>query len=110
MESNVVKFILENIYLFLPIGILGISITLYLYYTGKKEDIKLKDDLKDNYLVFSKFNINIYVLIYLFILTMMIIIGLLSNLIIPIIIGGFIALIPIVAFFLTKIKTKNFKG
>ena len=109
MESNVVKFILENIYLFLPLGISGISITLYLYYTGKKEDITVKDDLNADDLVLSKFNINVYVLIYLFIFTMMIIIGLLSNLIIPIIIGGLIALVPIVVFFLTKFKTNDSK-
>ena len=109
MESNVVKFILENIYIFIPLGSAGIVATCYLYYTGKTADKKIKDNLDDDYVVFSKININFFVIIYLFIFVMMIIIGALSDFLFPAIIGGVFTLIPIILLILTKSLLKSCK-
>ena len=109
MESNVVSFIVENIFLFLPLGLAGIIITLYLYFTSKREGIEEKDDLNSDYLKLSRFNVNVYVLIYLFIFIMMIIIGLFSNFILPVIAGGSIALIPIIMVIFVKFLTNHSK-
>ena len=106
MESNVVKFIVENIYLFFPLGISGIAITLYLYYTGKKEENDVKEELDADYIVLSKLKLNVYVLIYLFIFVMMLIIGALSDFIFPVIIGGAMALIPIILMIPVKNSSK----
>ena len=109
MESNVVSFIVENIFLFLPLGIIGIIVTLFLYLTGKKEEAREEDDLDADYVVLLKTNINVYVLIYLFIFFMMILIGILSNFVIPVVVGGVLASIPIVMMILVKIKTNRSK-
>ena len=47
MENNVVSFIAENIFLFLPLVITGIVVTLYLYITGSRDGTEIKDDLDD---------------------------------------------------------------
>ena len=104
MENNVVSFIAENIFLFLPLGIIGIVATIYLYVTGARDGTEEKEDLDVDYIVLSKFNVNVYVLIYLFIFVMMIVIGLLSNFIIPVIIGGIFASIPIVIVSISRLK------
>ena len=104
MESNVVTFIVDNIFFFLPLGVIGIVATLYLYFTAKKDGSEIKDDLEADYIVVSKYSLNVYVLIYLFIFVMMMIMGLLSyESKIPVIVGGILALIPIIAFYLVKI-------
>ena len=109
MENSVVGFIIENIILFTVLGTIGVVITIYLFLTGEKVDQETKDDLESDYISISKFKFNIYVLVYLFIVIMMIIIGVLSNFITPIIIGGIIALIPIFLLTLLKIKVNNTK-
>jgi hypothetical protein len=104
MDNNVVSFIAENIFLFLPLGIIGIVATIYLYVTGERKGTEEKEDLDVDYIALSKFNVNIYVLIYLFIFIMMIVIGLLSNFIIPLIIGGIFASIPMVIVSISRLK------
>ena len=106
MENNVVNFIVENIFLFLPLGFTGIIITFYLYLTGKREKQSKEDNLDVDYINLSKFKINVYILIYLFICVMMIIIGVLSDFIVPTTIGVLLALIPIVLM-IGGIKHKN---
>ena len=96
MENNIVSFIIENIFLFLPVGIAGIIVTIYLYYTGKKDGKIIKDNLEADYITFLKYKINIFVLVYLFIFTIMIVIGILSSFYIPIIVGAIFALIPVI--------------
>jgi len=107
MESNVVSFIMENIFLFLPIGIIGIVVTLYLYMTGKKIETEDKVEVDSNDLKVLKITVNAYVLIYIFIFMMLIIIGLLSNFITPVIIGGALALIPIVLMSIVRWKSSQ---
>ncbi|MBN2065224.1 MAG: hypothetical protein JW771_00250 [Candidatus Thermoplasmatota archaeon] len=96
METNVVSFIVENIFLFLPIGVIGIVVTLYLYFTGKREEDEQKEHLTADYFTISSFTINIYSIVYLFICVMIVIIALLSNFIIPAIVGSVCASIPLV--------------
>jgi len=110
MESSVVGFIMENIILFLVLGTIGIVITIYLFLTGEKVDQETKDNLESDYISISKFKFNIYVLVYLFIVIMIIIIGVFSNFIKPISIGGIIALIPVFLLTLLKIKVNTTKG
>ena len=107
MESNVVSFIMENIFLFLPLGIIGIVVTLYLYMTGEKVETEDKEDVDSNNLKLSKMTVNVYVLIYMFIFMMLIITGLLSNFIIPIMIGGALAFIPIILMSIVRWKSSQ---
>ena len=104
MENNVVTFITENIFLFLPLVTIGIVTTLYLYITGTRDGTEEKDDLDADYIVLAKLNVNIYVLIYLYIFSMMIIIGLLSNFVIPVLIGGILASIPMIMIQISRLK------
>ena len=104
MESDIVSFITENIFLFLPLVTIGIVTTLYLYMTGTRDGTEEKDDLDADYTILAKLNINVYVIIYFFILSMMIIIGLFSNFVIPVLIGGILASIPIIMMYISKLK------
>jgi len=104
MENNVIIFITENIFLFLPLVVIGIIATIYLYVTGSRDGIEEKEDLDVDHIVLSKFNVNVYVLIYLFIFAMMIVMGWLSNFIIPVIIGGIFASIPIIIVSISRLK------
>ena len=83
METNIISFIIENIYLFLPLGIAGITITLILLFTGQKDGAEHQENLKTDNIYLVTYPINIYLLIYLFIWAMMLIMGLTSNFIIP---------------------------
>lgn len=96
MESNVVGFITENIFLFLPLGIIGIVATLYLYFTGKQEEDEARENLDADYLMVCSFKVNIYSMIYLFICMMIVSISLLSNFIVPAIVGSVFASIPLI--------------
>jgi hypothetical protein len=109
MENTVIEFIIDNIFLFLPLGITGIVITLILLFTSKQESIPEPDDLASDYKTIFNIRVNIYVLVYLFIWIMIIIIGLLSNFFIPTFIGGIIAAIPLILLVLIEFKTKNSK-
>jgi len=109
MATNVITYISENIFLFLPLGITGITVTILLYLTGKKEEPGKKDDLDVDYIKISKFKINVYVLIYFFIFAMMIITGFLSDFAIPVLVGGSLASIPIILTVLVKIKSRHSK-
>ena len=104
MENNVVSFITENIFLFLPLVTIGIVTTLYLYITGTRDGTEEKDDLDADYIVLAKLNVNIYVLIYLYIFSIMIIIGLLSTFVIPVLIGGILASIPMIMIQISRLK------
>jgi hypothetical protein len=109
MATNVITYISENLFLFLPLGIAGVSITIYLYFTGKKEEPEKEKDLNVDFIKFSKLKINIYVLIYSFIFTMYIITGFLSDFVVPILVCGCITLIPIILTVIANYKTKDSK-
>jgi len=109
MEKTVVQFIVENILLFLPLGITGIVVTIILFFMSKQENIPETEDLNSDFKTIFNFRLNIYVLVYLFIWIMIIIIGLSSNFIIPTIIGGIIAAIPLILMMLIELLTKNSK-
>jgi hypothetical protein len=109
MEKTVIQFILENIMLFLPVGITGIVVTVILFFISKRENIHESEDLKSDFITLFNIRLNIYVLVYLFIWIIIIIIGLSSNFIIPTIIGGIIAAIPLILMTLIELRTKNSK-
>jgi TRAP-type C4-dicarboxylate transport system permease large subunit len=108
MENTVVSFIVENIFLFLPLGLTGIIATLFLYFTGKKENIEQHEDEVSDEWFLPKIRVNIYFLIYLLIWIVIIIIGVLSDFVIPTVVGGTIAVIPLVVMLLVS-KTKKSK-
>ena len=93
--------------MFLPLGIIGIVTTIYLYVTGARDGTEEKEDLDVDYMALSKFNVNVYVLIYLFIFVMMFIMGFLSNFAIPVIVGGVLAAIPMIMLIFVKFRTNR---
>jgi hypothetical protein len=110
METNVVTFILENIYLFLPLGLAGIIITLALIFTSKKTGAESKDDISTDYYTLYGLKINVYLAAYSIICIIMIITGILSQLYTPIALGGIIAIIPILFVIILQAKGKQLKG
>lgn len=109
MEKTIVQFILENIFLFFPLGVLGIISTIVLFFISKKDSTTEPENLESDFRKIFKIRINIYVLIYLFIWIMISIIGFLSNYIIPTAIGAIIAAIPLILLKIVEFKTKNVK-
>ena len=109
MENTIVNFIVENIFLFLPVGLTGIIVTLFLFFTGKKENIEQHEDMVSDEWFLPKIRINNYILIYLFVWIVIIIIGVLSDFIIPTVVGGTIAVIPLVVMMLVGYRTKKSK-
>lgn len=107
METNVVSFIVENIFLFLPLGIIGIAVTVYLYFTGTRQEGEHKENFDDDYLTIFSFTVNIYSMIYLFICVMIVIIALLSNFIIPAIVGSIFASIPLILMSIIRWKFRR---
>jgi len=110
MENNFITYILENIFLFLPLFLVGIVVTLYLYITGKKDHFTEKKDADTDYIKLAKYKINVYVLIYLFLCITLIVLGILSNFILPTFIGGLIALIPIIMIAILRFFSNDSKA
>ena len=105
METNVANFIAQNIMIFIPLGLIGIGLTLFLIFTAKKDKVEKNKEieLKHEISLFNKkFDINI--LAYLFIFFMMIIIGLLSEFYVPTLIGSIIAIMPVIILLTLKYK------
>lgn len=109
MEKNLAQFILENIFLFLPIVTLGIVSTVVLMFISKKENRAETENLESDFTTIFRIRLNIYFLVYLFIWIMILTIGLFSDFIIPTITGGIIATIPLVLLILVDYKTKKLK-
>jgi len=108
MEKSIIDFIIENIFLFLPLVLIGIGITIYLYFTGKNDNGKKEYVVGNDKIKIGKYNINAYILIYLFLVFMMILIGFLSDdFIIPTIVCTVIASIPIIMMILQKYILKK---
>lgn len=109
MENTIVNFIVENIFLFLPVGLTGIIVTLFLYFTGKKENIEQNEDVVFDEWFLPKIRVNVLVLVYLFIWIVLIMIGVFSDFVIPTVIGGTIAVIPLIATMLVRCRIKKSK-
>jgi len=109
MENTVIEFIIKNIFLFLPLGIAGIVITIFLFFTSKRESLPEPDDLESDYKILFHIRMNIYLVIYFFIWIMVILIGVFSDFIVPTIVSGTIAAIPLILMILSDYRTKKSK-
>ena len=109
MEKTIVQFILDNIFLFLPLGATGIIATIVLLFLPKQEASQKYEDVKPDVMTFLKIRLNIYMGVYLFVWIMMVIIGVLSDFLIPTLIGGIIAAVPLIVLMLPELKTKKQK-
>jgi len=109
MENTVIEFIIKNIFLFLPLGIAGIVITIFLLLTSKRESLPEPDDLEADYKTLFHIRMNIYMVIYFFIWIMVILIGVFSDFIVPTIVSGTIAAIPLILMILSDYRTKKSK-
>lgn len=110
MEKTIVQFILDNIFLFVPLGITGIIATIVLFFLPKKVTSEVSEDLSIDFVTFLKIRVNIYVGVYLFVWLLILIIGLLSDFLVPTIIGGIIASIPLLVLMFLERKTNKSKG
>lgn len=101
---------MENIpiHLFI-VGIAALIITIILCITGKKNKVKEKIETDIDYIIIFKISISIVTIIYLIRLIMMFSTGMISNFYIPAIIGGIIALFPIIVLALIRYTTDKFK-
>ena len=98
---------LENLVIVLPIGLFSIGLTLYLILQGKRDktDKSLTFDCR-NFHIFSK-QIDMILVIYLFLIITMAFIGFSSNFIIPSIFGFIFSVIPA---FLLIVAKRNHGG
>ncbi|MEF8849039.1 MAG: hypothetical protein V5A68_07920 [Candidatus Thermoplasmatota archaeon] len=97
MESNIVSYIMENLLVFIPIGVTGVLATVILLITGKDETIQKKKlsserDIK----LFEIKHFNIFDGVYLFIAIMLFLIGIYTNFLTPSLIGFGIACTPLI--------------
>lgn len=106
MERTIVQFIIENIFLFLPLGIAGVVITAILMFLPKKNIPQQEEPVSDIITLFT-IRIDLYILVYFFVWIMITIIGLLSNYIVPTLIGSVIAAIPLILLQLIKLKSSK---
>lgn len=104
MERTIVQFMIENIFLFLPIGIAGIVATAVLIFLPKKDTIPQQEVSTSDVITLFRFRFDLYFGVYLFIWISMIIIGLLSDYILPTLIGSVIAALPLILLQLLKLK------
>jgi hypothetical protein len=109
MEKTIVQFILDNIFLFLPLGATGIIATIVLFFLPKQGTTRKDEDMKSDIITFLKIRLNIYVVVYLFVWMMIIIIGVLSDFLIPTLISGIIAAVPFVILILLEHMTNKSK-
>ena len=96
MEQNIVQFITDNIMFFLPLGIIGIVSTIILYFTGARNDKNRCNKDTNFHIILLNRKFNYFFSIYIFIFSMILIIGFLSKFYLAAIIGGCIAFIPII--------------
>lgn len=109
MEKTIVQFILDNIFLFLPLGATGIIATIVLLVLPKQETSQKYEDVKPDIIIFFKIRLNVYMGVYLFVWIMIIIIGVLSDFLILTLIGGIIAAVPLIVLTLLEYKTNKSK-
>lgn len=109
MERTIVQFIIDNVFFFVPLGVAGVIATIVLYFLPTKETSKVSENLSTDFITLQKIQMNIYVMVYLFVWIMIIIIGLFSDFLVPSIIGGIIAAIPLIVLTLLEQKTRKSK-
>jgi hypothetical protein len=109
MEKTIVQFIVENIFIFLPIGAAGIIATIVLFFLPEKETSEPYEDVKSDLLSFFKIRLNFYVGVYFFVWIMMVIIGALSDFLVPTLIGGIIAAVPLLLLMFFEYNSKKVK-
>jgi hypothetical protein len=109
MEKTIVQFILDNIFLFLPLGASGIIATIVLFFYPKQGTTQNYEGMKSDIITILKIRLNIYVVVYLFVWIMIIIIGLFSDYLIPTLVGGIIAAVPLVILMLFDYKMNKSK-
>ncbi len=107
MEKTIVQFIIENIFLFLPIGAAGVVVTAILIFLPKKDTIPQQEESASDIITLFSIRFDLYFVIYLFIWISIIIIGLFSNYILPTLIGGVIAALPLILLQVQKYKTSE---
>ncbi len=107
MEKTIVQFIIENVFIFLPLGAAGIIATIVLFFLPIKETSESYKEVKPDFITFLKIRLNIYVVVYLFIWIAILIIGLFSDFLVPTLVGGIIAAIPLIVLTLIEYKTNK---
>lgn len=104
MERTIVQFMIENIFLFLPIGIAGVVATAILIFLPKKETGPQQEESTSDIITLFSFRFDLYFGVYLFIWVSIIVIGLFSDYILPTLIGGVIAALPLILLQLLRLK------
>ena len=93
-----------NLSLFLLMGLAGIVITIIICVTGEKKKEEKREDVDFGYITILKFSIGIILILYIFRFVMMFFTGVFSGLIMPVIVGGAFALVPLVLIVITEHK------
>ena len=96
MEKTIVQFILDNLFLFVPIGSAGVAVTVLLLFWPQKEPGVKTTEIVSDTISFFRIRINFYILIYLLIWIVIILIGLFSDYFLPTLLGAIIASIPLI--------------
>ena len=109
MEKTIVQFILDNLWVFVPIGAAGIIVTIVLFFLPKKVTSEVSEDLSTDFISILKLRVNVYLVVYLFLFIGIFIIGLLSDFLVPSIVGGVIAAIPFLILTILEFNTKKSK-
>jgi hypothetical protein len=98
---------MDDIPIFILLGSGGIIITIILCITGERNKTQEKIDTDFDYIHIFKISISIVALIYLFRLIMMFFTGMISDFIIPSLVGLILAVIPIVMIILLGFGRTN---
>ena len=98
---------MDDIPILILLGSGGIIITIILCITGERNKTQEKIDSDFDYINIFKISISIVALIYLFRLIMMFFTGMISDFIIPSLVGVILALLPIVVIILLRYKSTN---
>lgn len=95
---------LENLNIIIPIGVFLIFLTVLLVITSSRNETKKEYGFHSRKIKVLNVKIDIITLIYFLLFFMMVCIGLLSNFLVPTIIGGVFALIPFLLLFYVENK------
>ena len=93
-----------NLSLFLLMGLAGIVITIIICVTGEKKKEERQDDVDFGCIAFLKFTVSVILILYVFRFVMMFVTGMFSGLVMPVIVGGLFAVIPLFLIVLTGHK------
>jgi len=110
MENTVIQYILNNLWLFLPLGLGGIAVTLILFFTGARESPVEEDDLGFDNKTFFGFRMNVFAVLYFLIWIVLMFIGVFSSFIVPTVISGIIALLPLLFIIYVNRTSRKTRG